>query len=44
MNKVLTSVIAVGAGMAAYNYAQRNNLMSRRNMKKMQKRITKTLF
>jgi len=41
MNKMLTSVVAVGAGMAAYSYAQRNNLMSRRNMKKMQKRITK---
>lgn len=41
MNKVLTSAIAFGAGMAAYNYAQKNNMMSRRQLKKMQKQITK---
>ena len=28
MNKVMTSAIAFGAGMAAYNIAQRNNMMS----------------
>ncbi|MBU8879496.1 YrzQ family protein [Bacillus sp. FJAT-29790] len=44
MNRVITSAIVFGAGMAAYNIAQRNNLMSRRNMRKMQKRITKALF
>lgn len=41
MNKMLTSVLAIGAGVAAYNYAQRNQLMSRRNMKKMQRKMVK---
>ncbi|WP_442595134.1 YrzQ family protein [Neobacillus sp. D3-1R] len=41
MNKMLTSAIAFGAGMVAYNYAQKNNLMSNRQMRKMTKRITK---
>jgi hypothetical protein len=44
MNKMLTSAIVVGAGMAAYNYAQRNNMVSRRQMKKMQKRLTKAIL
>jgi hypothetical protein len=41
MNKMLTSAIAIGAGMVAYNYAQKNNLISSRKMKKWQKRMTK---
>jgi hypothetical protein len=41
MNKVLTSAIAFGAGMVAYNYASKNNVMSNRQMRKMTKRITK---
>lgn len=41
---MLTSVIAVGAGMAAINYARKNNLFSNRQMKKMQRRVTKALF
>ncbi|EIJ83608.1 YrzQ family protein [Bacillus methanolicus] len=41
MNKMLTSVIALGAGMAVYNYAQKNNMISNRKIKNMQKRITK---
>ncbi|MFE8703274.1 YrzQ family protein [Cytobacillus sp. FJAT-54145] len=41
MNKMLTSVIAFGAGVAAYNIAQRNNMISGRQMRKMQKRIMK---
>lgn len=44
MNRVLTSAIVFGAGMAAYNLAQKNNLMSGRQRKKIQKRITKALF
>lgn len=43
MNKTLTSIIAIGAGVAAYNFAQRNNMIPR-NMKKMQKKVTKALF
>jgi hypothetical protein len=39
MNKTITSVIAVGAGIAAYNYVQKNNLMSNRNMRKLKKGI-----
>ncbi|WP_353050261.1 YrzQ family protein [Bacillus sp. ISL-47] len=41
---MLTSAMLIGAGMAAYNLAQKNNLMSGRQMKRMQKRITKALF
>jgi hypothetical protein len=41
---MLTSAVVVGAGMAAYRYAQRNNMMSRRQMKKMQKKITKAFL
>lgn len=41
MNKMLTSAIAFGAGMVAYNYVQKNNLVSNRQMRKMTKRITK---
>jgi hypothetical protein len=44
MNKVMTSVIAFGAGMAAYNLAQRNNYMSGRQMKKMQRKVKRAIF
>ncbi|TCJ04272.1 DUF3918 domain-containing protein [Cytobacillus praedii] len=44
MNRVLTSAIVFGAGMAAYGLVQKNILMSERQMKKIQKRITKALF
>ncbi|WP_307150582.1 YrzQ family protein [Robertmurraya andreesenii] len=44
MKKMLTSVVAIGAGIAAYNLVQKNNMMSRRNMKKMQNKISKALF
>lgn len=44
MNKVITSIVAIGAGMAAYNFAQKNNMMSSRQMKKIQKRLTKAIF
>lgn len=41
MNRMLTSAIAFGAGMVAYNYAQKNNLVSNRQMRKLTKRITR---
>ncbi|WP_269521618.1 YrzQ family protein [Bacillus sp. J33] len=41
---MLTSAMLIGAGMAAYNFAQKNNLMSGRQMRRMQKRITRALF
>lgn len=44
MNKVVTSVIAVGAGVAAFGLARRNNMFSGRQMKKLQKRMTKAIF
>jgi len=44
MNKMLTSVIAFGAGMAAYNYASSNYMMSGRKMKRMSKKVTRALF
>jgi hypothetical protein len=37
MNKTLTSMLAIGAGVMAYNYAQKNNLISNRQMRKMKK-------
>jgi hypothetical protein len=43
MNKMLTSVLAFGAGMAAYNLAQRNDIMSNRQMKRWQKKIKRSL-
>lgn len=44
MNKMMTTVVAFGAGMAAYNIAQRNNLMSSRNMKRIQKKVKRAIF
>ena len=41
MNKMVTSVLAVGAGMAAYGYARKNNMITNRQMKKIGKRINK---
>ncbi|MEH7124022.1 DUF3918 family protein [Bacillus sp. JJ1532] len=38
---MITTAMAFGAGMAAYNLVQRNNLMSQRQMKKLQRRITR---
>ena len=37
MNKIMSSVLAVGAGIVAYNYVQKNNLISNRQMKKIKK-------
>ncbi|MDP4164360.1 MAG: YrzQ family protein [Bacillota bacterium] len=41
---MITTVLAFGAGMAALNYVQKNNMMSGRQMKKMQKRMTRAFF
>ncbi|MHC0035809.1 YrzQ family protein [Pseudoneobacillus sp. C159] len=41
MNRMVTSAIAIGAGMVAYNYAKKNNLMSNRQMRKMAKRVAR---
>ncbi|MBT2660695.1 YrzQ family protein [Bacillus sp. ISL-45] len=44
MNRMLTSVIAFGAGMAAYNYTSNNNMLSGRKMKRLGRKMTKALF
>jgi len=44
MNKVMTSVVALGAGMAAYNLMKKNNMISGRQMRKMQKRVKRSIF
>ncbi|MBS8265016.1 DUF3918 domain-containing protein [Mesobacillus boroniphilus] len=44
MNRMLTSVIAIGAGMAAINYASNNNMMSGRKMKRLGRKMTRALF
>lgn len=44
MNRTLTSLLAFGAGMAAYNLMQRNNVGSGRQIKRMQKRMARALF
>ncbi|SEM31432.1 Protein of unknown function [Mesobacillus persicus] len=44
MNRMLTSALVVGAGVAAVNYMQKNNMMDKRQMKRLQKRITKAIL
>jgi hypothetical protein len=39
MNKMMSSVLSIGAGIVAYNYVQKNNLISNRQMKKLRKGI-----
>ncbi|MBA2873598.1 YrzQ family protein [Thermaerobacillus caldiproteolyticus] len=44
MNRTTTSLLAVGLGVAAYRLAQRNNWINNRTMKKMRRRLTKSIF
>lgn len=44
MNKMMTSALAFGVGIAAYNIAQRNNMISARQMKRMQRKVKRALF
>ncbi|WP_223591238.1 YrzQ family protein [Neobacillus bataviensis] len=44
MNKMMKTMVTFGAGMAAYNIAQRNNMLSARNMKRMQKIVKRAMF
>jgi hypothetical protein len=44
MNKMMTSAIAFGVGVAAYGIAQRNNMISGRQMKRMQRKVKRALF
>lgn len=43
MNKMVKSAIAIGAGITAVTYFRKNDLMSRRNMRRMKKMITRAL-
>ncbi|MFB9989220.1 YrzQ family protein [Bacillus benzoevorans] len=43
MNKTLTSMLTLGAGFVAYNYLQKNNVISNRNMRRLKKGI-KSMF
>jgi len=44
MNRMLTSALVVGAGIAAYNYMQKNDMMDRSQLKRIQKKMTKAMF
>jgi hypothetical protein len=44
MNNMMKTMIAFGAGMAAYRWAQRNNMMSGRNMKKVQRKVKRAIL
>jgi len=43
MSKTLNTLLVVGAGVAMYNYMQKNHIISNRQMKKLQKRVMKAL-
>ena len=39
MNRTMTSLVSLGLGAAAYQYARSKNMTSNRSMKKMRKRM-----
>jgi hypothetical protein len=39
MNRMVSTALAFGAGVAAYNIAQRTNLMSNRQLRQWQKKV-----
>ncbi|MGJ7921471.1 YrzQ family protein [Neobacillus sp. LXY-4] len=41
MNRMVTSALAIGAGVAAYSLMRNNNMMTNRQMKRIGKRITR---
>jgi len=43
MGKTFNTLLMVGAGVAVYNYMQKNNMISNKQMKKLQKRVMKAL-
>lgn len=43
MNKMMKSAIAIGAGITAYHLLRKNDVMSRKNMRRMKKMITKAM-
>ncbi|CAM3818843.1 YrzQ family protein [Mesobacillus zeae] len=44
MNKMFTTVLAFGAGMAVSTLVGKTNLPNKRQMKRMKKRISKAFF
>jgi hypothetical protein len=39
MNRMISTALAFGAGVAAYNFAQRTNMMSNRQVRQLQKKV-----
>ena len=44
MNRTVTSLLAIGLGAAAYQLAQRSDLINKRDIRKIGKRIVKNLI
>jgi hypothetical protein len=43
MNRTMTSLLALGLGIAAYQAAQRNGWMNNRTMKRMRRRLARAI-
>ncbi|AEH47076.1 YrzQ family protein [Parageobacillus thermoglucosidasius] len=43
MNRAMTSLFALGLGVAAYQLAQRNDWLNNRSIKKMRHRLAKAI-
>ena len=41
MGKAINTAIAIGAGVAAISYMQKNNMISQKQLKRMQKKVMK---
>ncbi|WP_400242590.1 DUF3918 family protein [Niallia sp. JL1B1071] len=41
MGKAINTAIAIGAGIAAIGYLQKNNMISQKQVKRMQKKVMK---
>ncbi|WP_074433042.1 YrzQ family protein [Neobacillus dielmonensis] len=44
MKKAMTSMAVLGIGAAAYTMAQKNHLMSGRQMRKMARKVKRAMF
>lgn len=41
MGKAINTAIAIGAGVVALSYMQKNNMMNQKQLKKVQKKVMK---
>ncbi|QJX63224.1 DUF3918 family protein [Niallia circulans] len=41
MGKAINTTIAIGAGVVALSYMQKNNMMSQKQLKKVQRKVMK---